>query len=148
MNTIEMNLNIRKKILSSLDRGDFLILKNCIEFTYCRRPKTQAEKIESLIQLDLVESVHCEPHMIKQLRFKDEDSKEEFIKDYYWLKITETGLIVWALIDLYSERIKNLENEFHKKEKEYKKKVLVSFASMMEINKVEELFSEEENDDY
>lgn len=87
----------------------YMILSDCFLNGYAKRTKEseKAKYIPCLLKHELVEIVPADHSMMRFVRFENEQSKQNYIDQRYFLKITEKGIFAYHLIDMYLIRLQN-----------------------------------------
>lgn len=98
-----------KELVNALkNQGAYTILNDIAKQGYCRRAKDneRAKTVPILLDRGIVESVAPTEFMLRFMRFKDEQSKQDFIAENYFLTITEKGRLVFELLKWQKESVK------------------------------------------
>lgn len=98
-----------KELINALKNyGAYSILENCTAHGYCRRAKDndRSKTISIMAEHEIVEIVDPTESMLRHLHFESEESKENFINEFYFLIITEKGQLVFELLKWQKESIK------------------------------------------
>ena len=98
-----------KELINTLKNyGAFSILNDIVKQGYCRRAKDtdRAKSIPVMIDNGLIESVMPTDFMLRFVHFSDDDAKQNFINEFYFLTITEKGRLVFELLKWQKESVK------------------------------------------
>lgn len=89
--------------------GTYTILADCFLNGFAKRTKEseKAKYIPCLLKHELVEIVPADDSMMRFVRFDSEQSKQNYIDQRYFLKITEKGKFVYHLVTMYFTKLKN-----------------------------------------
>lgn len=89
--------------------GTYTILNDCFLNGYAKRTKEseKAKYIPCLLKHELVEVVPADDSMMRFVHFENEQSKQNYIDQRYFLKITEKGKFAYHLVDMYLNRLQN-----------------------------------------
>lgn len=98
-----------KDLINALKNyGVYSILNDIVKYGYCRRAKDtdRAKSIPILLDHEIVESVMPTDFMLRFVHFSDDDAKQNFINEFYFLTITEKGRLVFELLKWQKESVK------------------------------------------
>lgn len=89
--------------------GTYTILADCFLNGFAKRTKEseKAKYIPCLLKHELVEVVPADDSMMRFVRFDSEQSKQNYIDQRYFLKITEKGKFAYHLVDMYLIRLQH-----------------------------------------
>lgn len=89
--------------------GTYTILSDCFLNGYAKRTKEseKAKYIPCLLEHELVEIVPADDSMMKFVRFDSEQSKQNYIDQRYFLKITEKGKFAYHFFTMYWNSLTN-----------------------------------------
>lgn len=106
-----------KDLITALKNyGAYAILENCVAHGYCRRAKDndRSKTVPIMVEHGIVEIVTPTESMLRHVRFETEESKLNFIAEFYFLTITEKGKLVFELLKWQKESVKE-EREIARK---------------------------------
>lgn len=106
-----------KELITALKNyGSFTILNDITKHGYARRAKDndRSKTIPILLESGIIESVAPTEFMLRFVRFETEESKQNFINEFYFLTITEKGRLVYELLKWQKESVKE-EREIARK---------------------------------
>lgn len=98
-----------KDLINALkNHGAYSILNDIVKQGYCRRAKDidRAKSIPVMIDNGLIESVVPTDFMLRFVCFETEQSKQNFINEFYFLTITKKGRLVFELLKWQKESVK------------------------------------------
>lgn len=98
-----------KDLINALKNyGAYSILSDCEKHGYARRGKDidRSKTVPIMVDHGIVESVAPTQYMLRHVRFETEESKQNFINEFYFLTITEKGKLVFELLKWQKESVK------------------------------------------
>lgn len=107
------------------NQGTFLILDDIMREGYCRRVKgsERGKNVPVLLKFGIVERVEPSQFMLRFMRFENEDDKQKFLNENYYLKITDRGLVVYELLKWRKDSL-NEERKHFKQSIAYERKCI------------------------
>lgn len=97
-----------KDLINALKNyGAYSILENCTAHGYCRRAKDndRSKTVPIMAEHEIIEIVDPTESMLRHVRFETEQSKQNFINEFYFLIITEKGRLVFELLKWQKESV-------------------------------------------
>ena len=98
-----------KELIEALkNQSAYTILDDIIKLGYAKRIKGTdgAKTIPTLLEHGIVENVEATDFMLRFLSFESEQSKQNFIENTYFLKLTDKGKLAYHLIKWQKESVK------------------------------------------
>lgn len=126
-----------KDLIDSLkNQASYTILNDIVKQGYARRTKAteRAKTIPQLVKSGIVESVAPNDYMLRFLRFENEQSKQNFIDEHYFLTITENGKLIFELLKWQKESIKEEQARARKVNFEERKRIAQSLLKIIDID--------------
>ena len=124
-------------LLDSLkNQASYTILNDIVKQGYARRTKgtERAKTIPQLVKSGIVESVAPSDYMLRFLRFENEQSKQNFIDEHYFLTITENGKLIFELLKWQKESIKEEQARARKVNSEERKRIALGLLKIIDID--------------
>lgn len=89
--------------------GTYAILSDCFLNGFAKRTKDsdRSKYIPCLLKHELVEIVPADDSMMRFVRFENEQSKQNYIEQRYFLKITEKGKFAYHFFTMYWNSLTN-----------------------------------------
>ena len=98
-----------KKLLDALkNQASYTILEDITKNGYAHRRKDteRARTIPILLECGIVENAEVTDQMLRFWHFNNEEEKQKFINEGYYLTITEKGMIAFELMKWRKESIR------------------------------------------
>lgn len=98
-----------KDLINTLKNyGAYSILNDIVKQGYCRRAKDidRSKTVPIMVEHGIVESVMPTDFMLRFVHFSDDDAKQNFINEFYFLTITKKGRLVFQLLKWQKESVK------------------------------------------
>lgn len=109
------------------NQGTFLILDDIMINGYCRRVKgsERGKNVPVLLKFGIIERVDPSQFMLRFMKFENEDYKEKFLNENYYLKITDRGLVIYELLKWRKDSL-NKERKHFKQSIVYERKCIAN----------------------
>lgn len=98
-----------KEIFDALkNQASYTILEDITKNGYAHRRKNteRARTIPILLEYGIVENAKITDHMLRFRHFNNEEEKQKYLNDGYFLTITEKGMIAFELMKWRKESIR------------------------------------------
>lgn len=126
-----------KELIDTLkNQGAYSILVDITMQGYAKRTKCteRAKTIPVLLEHGIVESVEATEFMLRFLRFENEQEKQNYIENTYFLKITDKGKLVYHLVKWQKETRKEEQERAYKARKAEQKRIAQSLLNVVGID--------------
>lgn len=126
-----------KELMDALkNQGAYSILDDITKQGYAKRTKCteRAKTIPTLLEHGIVESVEATEFMLRFLRFENEQSKQNYIENTYFLELTEKGKLVYHLIKWQKETRKEEQERAYKARKAEQKRIAQALLNVVGID--------------
>ena len=96
------------------NQGTFSILDDIMREGYCRRVKgsERGKNVHVLLKFGIVERADPSQFMLRFMKFENEDYKEKFLNENYYLKITDRGLVIYELLKWRKDSLREERKHF------------------------------------
>lgn len=125
--------------------GTYRILADAVKQGYVKIAKSTARSdlVPDLIDAGLVTTTDATDFMLRFLRFENEELKQKYVKDTYFLKITDDGEKMYQVLDWHYSVIKEERNRANNAVRQERKKFAIALVNVAGLN-VDDLDEEEE----
>ena len=126
-----------KELIDTLkNQGAYSILDAIIKSGYAKRTKDaeRAKTIPVLLEHGIVESVEATEFMLRFLSFENEQSKQNYIENTYFLELTDKGKLAYHLLKWQKETRKEEQERAYKAQKTEQKRVAQALLHVVGID--------------
>lgn len=125
--------------------GAYKILEDAVKEGYVKIAKStaRADLVPALIDAGLVTTTDATDFMLRFLRFENEERKQAYIKETYFLKITDEGGKIYQILDWHYRAMKEERNRANNAVRQERKKFAISLLNVAGLND-DDLFDDEE----
>lgn len=125
--------------------GAYKILEDAVKQGYVKisQSSSRAGLVPALIDAGLVTTTDATDFMLRFLRFENEERKQAYIKETYFLKITDEGGKIYQILDWHYRAMKEERNRANNAVRQERKKFAISLLNVAGLND-DDLFDDEE----
>lgn len=125
--------------------GTYRILADAVKQGYVKIAKStaRADLVPELIDVGLVDITDATDFMLRFLRFENEDLKQKYIQDTYFLKITVDGEKIYQVLDWHYSAMKEERNRANNAVRQERKKFATALLNVAGLT-FDDLDDEEE----
>ena len=126
-----------KELINTLkNQGAYSILDDITKQGYAKRIKgtERSQTIPVLLEHGIVESVEATEFMLRFLRFESEQSKQNYIDNTYFLKLTDKGQMAYHLLKWQKETRKEEQERAYKEKQAERKRVAQALLNTVGID--------------
>lgn len=125
--------------------GAYKILEDAVKQGYVKisQSSSRADLVPALIDAGLVTTTDATDFMLRFLRFENEERKQAYIKETYFLKITDEGGKIYQILDWHYRAMKEERNRANNAVRQERKKFAISLLNVAGLND-DDLFDDEE----
>ena len=125
--------------------GTYRILADAVKQGYVKIAKStaRADLVPDLIDAELVTTTDATDFMLRFLRFENEELKQKYVKDTYFLKITDDGEKMFQVLDWHYRAMKEERNRANNAVRQERRKFATALLNVAGLT-VDDLDEEEE----
>lgn len=125
--------------------GSYKILEDAVKQGYVKisQSSSRADLVPDLIDAGLVTTTDATDFMLRFLRFDNEERKQAYIKETYFLKITDEGDKIYKILDWHYRAMKEERRRSNNALIQERKKFAISLLNVAGLT-VDDLYDDEE----
>ena len=111
------------------------LLKDAAKYGFLRLPKSH-EAADMVINSPFVEVVEHKDYMTQNIRFDSVESKEKFLDGFYFIKLTDMGIVALAMYEKQHEQLSAIANKYLQETQELKQNIASKLLAVIGLGDI------------
>lgn len=133
--TLAHREHLTQAVQDTIQGMDWRVLKEAAKFGFVRLPKSRRD-IDKIINSLFVEVVEHKDYMTHHIRFDNDEVKNKFINDYYFIKLTDIGVVAVTMRKQQDDRLMEATCKHQKEMQELKHNIARKLLSTIGLDDV------------